>query len=84
MIAMNGKFYAVYESYYEKGGKGYYKIVLDVIQPDGQHQTHEISKPMTQNNHPVLMQISEDKILVAWVNTDTRHPKVVYKIIKVE
>ena len=81
MIAMNGKFYAVYESYYEKSGKGYYKIVLDVIQPDGQHQTHEISKPMTQNNHPVLTRVSKDKILVAWVNTDTRHPKIVYKVV---
>jgi len=81
MIAMNGKFYAVYESYYEKGGKGYYKIVLDVIHPDGQHQTHEISKPMTQNNHPVLTRVSKDKILVAWVNTDTRHPKIVYKVV---
>ncbi len=84
MIAMKGKFYAVYESYYEKAGKGYYKIILDIIQPDGQHQPHEISKPLTQNNHPVLTQMSKDKILAAWTNTDTRHPKIVYKIIKID
>ncbi len=83
MIGINGKYYAVYESYYETNGKGYYKIILDVINPNGQHQTHEISKPLTLNDHAVLTQISKNQILVAWVNTDTRHPKIVYKTISV-
>ena len=84
MIALNGKFYAVYELYYEKNGKGYYKIVLDIIQPDGQHQMQEISEPLTQNNHPVLTPMSKNKILVAWTNTDTRHPKIVYKTVVID
>ncbi len=84
MIALNGKYYAVYEFYYEKNGKGFYKIILNVIQPNGQHQIHEISKPLTQNNHPVLTQISKDQILAAWTNTDTRHPKIMYKIIDIK
>jgi len=81
MIGMHGKFYAVYESYFETGGKGYYKIILDITQSDGQRQTQEISDPLTQNNHPVLTRIGKNKILAAWVNTDTRHSKIMYRLI---
>ena len=81
MIGFNGRFYAVYEAYYETGGKGYYKIMLDVILPYGRHRAYEISPPLTQNNHPVLTRIGKDKILVVWVNTDTRHPKIMYRVL---
>jgi len=81
MIEQNGKFYAVYEEYYEDNNKGYYKIILDVIQENGTHQAYEISNPKTNNNHAVLTRIDDHLILIAWVNTDTRHPKIMYKIV---
>jgi len=81
MIALNGQYFAVYEEYYEKNGKGFYRIILDVIQPNGSHKMYEISNTETNNNHPVITPIDSNKILVSWVNTDTRHPKIVYKTI---
>ena len=83
MIALGGKFYAVYEEYYEQNGKGYYRIILDIINADGNHKIYEISNPLTHNNHPVITPIDADKILVVWVNTDTRHPKIVYQSIDI-
>jgi len=83
MIENNGKFFAVYEEYYEKNNKGYERIVLDVINDDASHKTYEISADLTHNNHAVITPVDDNKILVAWVNTDTRHPKIMYKIIDV-
>ncbi len=83
MVAANGKFYRVYEEYHEVDGKGYYKIVLDIQSSDGSVQQKEISQPQTKNNHAVLT-LFDDKLLIAWANDDTRHPKILYKIVEVE
>ncbi len=84
MVSLDGNFYVVYEEYYEQNGKGYYKIVLHSIQPDYTEKQFEISRPLTQNNHPVIGVIDTDHLLVVWVNTDTRHPKIEYKIVPVK
>ncbi len=94
MIAQGKRFFAVYEEYYEKNGKGFYKIVLN--EPDGFNfvdkrfagnitgkmpgKTTEISMPETRNNHPAIALTPHNKKLVAWVNTDTRNPKIMYRL----
>ncbi len=84
MIALGGKYYAVYEEYYEKDGKGYYRIVLDVMDGEGHRKRYEISAPLTKNDHAVLTPVDDKHILVAWVNTDTRHPKIEYRMLPVD
>ncbi len=82
MTAAKGNFYRVYEEYYEQNGKGYYKIVLNTLTKDGKITIKEISKPETNNNHAVITAF-DNTLLIAWVNTDTRHPKIMYKLIKI-
>ena len=82
MISIKKNFYSVYEEYYEKNEKGYYKITLKIIQPDGKDKEMEISPPLTNNNHPVITNFNDNEILIVWVNSDTRHPKLMYKTIK--
>ncbi len=81
MIAVNNKYYITYEVYYEKEGKGYSKINLKTIENNKIISSSEISKPLTDNNHPVLIKIDNKKILIAWVNTDVRTPKICYRLL---
>ncbi len=83
MIVLNGKFYTVYEEYYEKDGKGYEKIVLESIDKNRKSSTREISSPLTRNNHAVLFATDKNHILIVWVNTDTKYKKLQYKIVKI-
>ena len=82
MIVLNNQFYIVYEEYYEKNDKGYTKIILTSTSKTNFNNTVEISKKQTSNNHAVLIQLRDDSILTAWVNDDTRNPKIVYKVLK--
>jgi len=83
MTALGENYYAVYEEYYEKDGKGYYKILLNKITPDIQFNPQEISRPQTRNDHAVITAY-EDYLIIAWVNRDTRHPKLEWTKIKAE
>ncbi|NPA46883.1 MAG: exo-alpha-sialidase [Chlorobi bacterium] len=83
MVAANRDYYAVYEEYYEKDGKGFYGIMLNRITDDGQMHPRLISLPETRNDHPVIAVINPHKLLVVWVNTDTRNPKLQWKVIKI-
>ncbi|NPA43419.1 MAG: hypothetical protein GXO27_05285 [Chlorobi bacterium] len=80
MVALGGKFYAVYEEYYEQDGKGYYRIVLEEIEPGGVRRRFEVSPPLTRNDHAVLAPAGKGRLLVAWINRDTRRPKVMYRL----
>ena len=81
MTANKKGYYAVYEEYYEKVNKGYNKIELNFI--DNQTKPSvEISEALSQNNHPVITTINDDTLLIAWVNTDTRNPKIIYILYK--
>ncbi len=83
MIGLNEKYYIVYEMYYEAENKGYTKIILEEIESLKNKNISEISTPNTNNNHAVITQINKSKVLLAWINTDTRNPKVIYKIIPI-
>jgi len=79
MIAVFGKNYIVYEIYYESSQKGYNKIQLEEIGNFSLIKSFEISKKFTNNNHAVLTLINNKQLLIAWVNSDTRNPKIMYK-----
>lgn len=81
MIALQNEFYVVYEEYYEQNDKGYDKIVLETINDFSTKNVKEISKKKTTNNHAVITSINNTNILIAWVNTDTRNPKIMYRIL---
>jgi hypothetical protein len=81
MIGLNGKYYVVYEAYYEVEDKGYTKIIMEEMESLKSKSTNEISAPETNNNHAVITSINESTILLAWVNTNTRNPKIMYKMI---
>ncbi len=83
MIALNGNFYAVYEEYYEKDGKGYEKIVLETIDKNRKSSTREVSAALTRNNHAVLYNIDNHHLFIVWVNTDTKYKKLQYRILKI-
>jgi len=83
MISLNGKFFVVYETYYELEDKGYTKIIMEEIESLKNKSKNEISDPETNNNHAVITSIDESAILLAWINTNTRNPKVIYKIIPI-
>ena len=82
MTAVFGKDFIVYEDYYENQEKGYKKIVLAEIGNLFEQKTREISKTNTQNNHAVLTPVDNNSLLIAWVNTDIRNPKIMYSTIK--
>ena len=75
MISNDNKLYVVYEMYYEKDNKGYTKIVLD----DTKGNQKEISQPLSNNNHAVIAKNTANSYIIAWVNKDTRTPKINYK-----
>ncbi len=75
MISNKNKLYVVYDMYYETAGKGYTKIILD----DTKGQQKEISKPLSNNNHAVIAKNTANSYIIAWVNMDTRNPKINYK-----
>ena len=81
MIALFGKNYVVYEEYYEIDEKGYTKIVLEEIGNLLTKKKIEVSKPKTNNNHAVLTAIDNQHLVIAWVNDDTRNPKIMCKIV---
>ncbi len=81
MTANKKVYYAVYEEYYEKDNKGYNKIELNFIGNQTKPSV-EISEALSQNNHPVITTINDDTLLIAWVNTDTRNPKIIYTLYK--
>jgi len=85
ITALQKDFYLTYDEYYEQNGKGYYRIILEKI-PGGNPRrlAAEISRPLSINDHPVLVPLNRtDSLLVAWVNRDTRHPKIEYRVINV-
>ena len=82
MIAISSSFYIVYEEYYEKNEKGYTKIVLKKI-TNNKTEEVEISKPLTNNEHPVIVKINSDYLGIVWTNTDTRNSKVFFKLHKI-
>ena len=84
MVSLNGNFHIVYEEYYEQNGKGYYKITLKTIKANGEETTTEISPKLTHNNHPVITSFGKNKLLIVWVNSDTRHPKLMYSIYAIK
>ncbi len=79
MVGGNKGFFAVYEEYYENEGKGYNLIQLEIIK-DYNKKKIEISEKLTDNNHPVITKINESTLLIAWVNKNTRTPKIIYKL----
>jgi len=82
LAAAKNNYYAVYEEYYEKDGKGYYKIVLNKITPSLHFSPLEISPPATRNDHAVIT-VWKNNLLIAWINRDTRNPKIQWKNIKI-
>ncbi len=84
MVANKGKYYVVYEEYYELEEIGYTKIMLEAIEGTIENKfSTEISSPKTNNNHAVISLINQSKIMTAWVNTNTRNPKIMYKLIDI-
>ena len=83
MVAVNGKYYIVYEEYYEKDGKGYEKIILESMDINRKSQKTEISAPLSRNDHAVIAPVDDHHLLIVWVNTDTKHKKLQYKIVKI-
>ena len=84
MTANKGKYYIVYEEYYELEDKGYTKIMLETIESTIENKiSTEISDPKTNNNHVVISSINQSIILTAWVNANTRNPKIKYKLIHI-
>ena len=81
MSSVFGKDFIVYEDYYENQEKGYTKIILSEIGNLFKQKTSEISKVNTQNNHAVLIPVDNNALLIAWVNTDIRNPKIMYRTI---
>ncbi len=79
MVADNNGFYTVYEEYYENEGKGYNLIQLEIIKNSKKNKL-EISEKFTENDHPVITKINEDLLLIAWVNKNTRIPKIIYRL----
>ncbi len=79
MISNFGKNYIVYETYYENNNKGYNKIQLEEINDTFLRKSFEISDKFTNNNHAVITPFNNNTLLIAWVNTDTRNPKIMYK-----
>ena len=81
MIAANGNYYIVFEEYYEVDNKGYTKIVMQTWNTTSLLKTTEISTPKTNNDHAVIKEIKNSKLLISWVNTDTRNSVIQYVII---
>jgi len=80
MVTANGAYYIVYEEYYEVENKGYTKIVMQEWNASSKLKTTEISTSKTNNDHAVIKAISSSKLLITWVNTDTRNTVVKYLI----
>lgn len=79
MTGTKDAFFAVYEEYYENNDKGYNLIELVTIK-NKQKIQEEISQKLTENNHPVITSIDSDLLLIAWVNNNTRNPKIIYRL----
>jgi len=84
MVAVNGNYYIVFEEYYEFENKGYTKIVMQVWNTTSLLKTTEISTPKTNNDHPVIKAINSSKLIISWINTDTRNAVVQYAIIELK
>lgn len=80
MVVLSGEFHIVFEEYYEKDEKGFTKIVLESIDENNLINTVEISNTLSNNNHAVLTNVDSKTLLIAWVNTDTRNPKIYYTV----
>lgn len=78
MVSTFDNNYIVFEEYYEKLEKGYTKIVLKGTKNALLSNEFEISKKRTNNNHAVITAM-QNSLLIAWVNKDTKNPKIVYK-----
>jgi hypothetical protein len=83
MTANKNAFFIVYEEYYENNGKGYNLIELETIEANKKSKI-EISQKLTENDHPVITKIDSDLLLIAWVNKNTRNPKIIYTIYNVK
>ena len=81
MTSLQSDYYAVYEEYMEINEKGYYPIILNKISPDMMMNTHILGDPQSRNNHAVISPVNENKLLIVWVNSDTRHPKISWLLI---
>ncbi len=79
MTGTNQGFFVVYEEYYEKEGKGYNLIQLEKIKAN-QSIKEEVSQKLTENDHPVISKINNNQLIIAWVNKNTRNPKIMYTI----
>jgi len=80
MVAANGNYYIVFEEYYEADKKGYTKIVMQEWNTTSLLKTTEISTPKTNNDHAVIKAFNSSKLLISWINTDTRNAVVQYLI----
>ncbi len=83
MVASGANLYVVYEEYYEEAQKGYYRIILEKITPGGMAVKREISPPFSQNDHAVITSF-QNRLLIVWVNRDTRNPKIMWKVVDEE
>jgi len=82
MIEAVGKYFVVYEMYYELEDIGYTKIVLEEIKSSIKDKIkREVSDLKTNNNHAVISSINDSTILIAWINKNTRNPRLVYKLM---
>ena len=80
MVAENGSYYIVFEEYYEVENKGYTKIIMQTWNATSLLKTTEISTPKTTNDHAVIKAISSRKLMISWINTDTRNAVVQYVV----
>jgi len=83
MVAVNDNYYIVFEEYYEIENKGYTKIVMQTWNTTSLLKTTEISTPKTTNDHAVIKTINDNKLLISWVNTDTRNAVVQYVVFDI-
>jgi len=84
MIALkNGEYNLVYEEPYKLGEEEYNHIILHTIHKNGRITKKKITQKGTDNDHAVITQTRNGKILIAWVTTDTKTfiTKVVYTIL---
>jgi len=83
MVTANGNYYIVFEEYYEVENKGYTKIVMQTWDTTSLLKTTEISTPKTNNDHAVIKAVNSSKLIISWINTDTRNAVVQYLVFDI-
>ncbi len=84
MIASKkGKYKIVFEDAYEIGDEEYNHIILYVVDEKGMITKEKVTKEGTDNDHAVVAETGNGKLLIAWVRTDVKTfiTKVVYTVL---